>query len=541
MILAAFPGWGARRIMRRAQHDLQLKAAGIASHRIEARMEKAFDAADNDRLRGHKWFASRLAPNDILDREWRTLVERCEQEYRNNPIASSAINGRVDNVVGCGIVFQAKLKPDDDDEVDDAIEATNRQFDEQQRKWAAVVKLSALQRQFERCRGIYGEAFLVMSDDATSPAEIPLVLEVIHPRRVETPPEQVGNRNVRLGIEFDKRGRPVAYYVRKSHPDDSRGDLSFERIPADRVCHSFEALFPGQVRGIPWMAPVLPDLKDLKDWAEAHLIAQQVEACTATYIKTSNPYQQAIGAAVGTTSDNARIEEVYPGMVEYLGANDEVHFTDPNRPGNTFAPYMLWRLRIVAAGLRYPVELLLKLFENNMSGGRLALIDGRMTFQCWQQQSIDDCWSRVGRRFMRECIILGAVDVDPSAFLQDEERYLRHSWQPQGWPWVDPVKEVQADVLATNNGLSTKSESLAGRGKDFTETVAQRRRERLTELEADAAVEKRRKELADELGNPAFGMPAGTAGQPSAGSGASDDGVGDRSVEKENEPAEVAA
>jgi capsid protein len=210
-----------------------------------------------------------------------------------------------------------------------------------------------------------------------------------------------------------------------------------------------------------------------------------------------------------------------------------VHFTDPARPGGTFAPYMEWRLRIVAAGLRYPVELLLKLFTNNFSGGRLALIDGRLTFQTWQQQSIDDCWYRVGRRFMEECVILGLVDVDPSAFMQDPERWLKHAWQPQGWPWVDPVKDIQANVLGVNNLMGTKSEALASVGADFDTTVEQRQRERITELEADAAVERRRMERAEELGNPLFGMDAEQQPQPA---GTSDDGVGTR-----EEPAEVGA
>lgn len=530
-IMAVSPAWGSRRTMQRMKHELQVKAAEMAGKRAVSRMEAAFDAADNDRFRGHRWFTSRLEPNDALDQHWTTIVERCEQEYRTNPIASSAIDGRVDNVVGCGIAFQAKIRSDDDDT--ETTDELNDQFEAEFRPWARVVKLPALQRQFERCRGLYGEAFLVMSDDALSAADVPLVLEVIHPKRIETPPEKAGDPNVRLGIEFDQKGRPVNYFIRRTHPQDSRGDIGFDTIPAERVCHSFEAQFPGQVRAYPWLTPVLPDLKDCKDYGEAHLIANQVAACTATYIKTGNPYQQALGAGVATASDGARIEEVYPGMVERIGLQDEVVFTDPNRPGGTFAPYMEFKLRIVAAGLRYPVELLMKLFTNNFSGGRLSLIDGRMTFQTWQQQSIDECWLRVGRRFMKECVILGLVDVDPSAFVQDEETWLAHSWQPQGWPWVDPVKEVQADVLAVDKTLGTKTESLAGRGRDFDETVQQRRRERIKELEADAAVERRRMELAEELGNPLFGMDAEQQPQPT---GTSDDGVGTR-----EEPAEVSA
>ena len=43
--------------------------------------------------------------------------------------------------------------------------------------------------------------------------------------------------------------------------------------------HVFEKQFPGQTRGIPWLAAALDRIKDLDDWFEAELIAKQVEAC----------------------------------------------------------------------------------------------------------------------------------------------------------------------------------------------------------------------------------------------------------------------
>jgi capsid protein len=38
---------------------------------------------------------------------------------------------------------------------------------------------------------------------------------------------------------------------------------------------------------------------------------------------------------------------------------------------------------------------------------------------------------------------------------------------PVGQPWIDPLKEVQADVLALHNGLISRQEIARRRGKDY--------------------------------------------------------------------------
>jgi capsid protein len=58
-------------------------------------------------------------------------------------------------------------------------------------------------------------------------------------------------------------------------------------------------------------------------------------------------------------------------------------------------------------------------------------------------------------------------------------------WVPQGWQWVDPLKEAEASKLAIEQGLSTLSDETASQGKDWEEVVEQRAREqkKIKELE----------------------------------------------------------
>ncbi len=150
----------------------------------------------------------------------------------------------------------------------------------------------------------------------------------------------------------------------------------------------------------------------------------------------------------------------------------------------------------MAAALRYPYELLAKQFTNNFSGGRLALIDGRITFKCWQHVLIQRQMEPLWARFVDRCVVQGVVNIDPVKYEENRDHFLQHQWIPPGWPWVDPDKEVKADIAAIEAGLTTQTESLASRGRDFDETLQQIERE----LQAKAEMEARMMEFRRSLG-----------------------------------------
>lgn len=487
-ILAVAPGWGAKR--QAARYRLQMQNRFV--RRAEKKL-RAWEAADSDRFRGGKWLASRLSPDSELEEDLQTLWDRSKDLYKNDPFASGAIKGRVDNVVGCGIRLQARVI-EAAGIIDDATaQVINTKLEVAHGKWAKLERLYAKQRLLERCRGIFGEALLIMSDRGTAEKPVPLAIQIIDPQRLETPPEHAGNPSVRMGIEFNpKTGMPVAYYIRNSHPGDTKDlNLTYERVPADRVCHVFEEELPEQHRGVPWLAPAMTDLKDAKDFKEAHLISEQVAACSTVFIKTADPEGTA-----AKNRDAGDLEEMSPGMAHYLRENEDVTFADPARPGNTLGPYIEWILRGVASAIRYPFELLTKKFENNFSGGRLSLIDGRISFRVWQQTSIEDCWERVYERFVKECVIVGVVgEIDPEKYLENPNVFSKHAWIPPGWPWVDPVKDVKSDKDAIDANLSTEATSCSARGEDGDEVKAQRLREKLQDVEVEAKVVERRRKL----------------------------------------------
>src|SRR5690606_32295997 len=102
--------------------------------------------------------------------------------------------------------------------------------------------------------------------------------------------------------------------------------------------------------------------------------AKQIEACFGLIFKggksSASPADIAAGNSAETDSAGSRIEEIYPGMVHYAGADEEVTTVDPQRPGASFAPFIEASLRTVAAALNFPYELLAKnFFRTTYSSG----------------------------------------------------------------------------------------------------------------------------------------------------------------------------
>jgi capsid protein len=65
-------------------------------------------------------------------------------------------------------------------------------------------------------------------------------------------------------IEFDARGRRVAYHVLPHRPTDHFPTATQPvRIPAGDMLHLMRPLGPGQVRGVSWLAPVLLTANEL--------------------------------------------------------------------------------------------------------------------------------------------------------------------------------------------------------------------------------------------------------------------------------------
>jgi lambda family phage portal protein len=284
-----------------------------------------------------------------------------------------------------------------------------------------------------------------------------------------------------MGVEYDAKGRIVAYWIRQTHPNDSKAlNFKYDRLPASRVLHVLEKWFAGKSRGYPWFTRTLNRIKDGKDLGEATIIAAQVEACFAAFVHTSDPVGAAAAAATGTTASNARLQEVRPGGIHYLGHNESVEFGNPTRPGSTFAPFMEWNDRNKAAGMNIPYEMLAKNWGGlSFSGGRLALTDSRLFVDSQQKLLAEKLLAPIWHRIVEESVIVGAVDIPPRLYQRIPWAFRAHEWGSPAWPYaLTPREEIDAAIAEVEANITTKQKVIAKRGGWWREVFAQRAIER---------------------------------------------------------------
>lgn len=452
---------------------------------------RAYEGAETTETRGSSWLGSRLSADSALEEDLVTLRTRSREIYRNDPLGG-AVETRCNLVVSYGFTPQARIKARSGLITEAQARTYNEQLEEVFAQLAPLIDRSGkrslwqILRLAERHHGFDGESFTVMSDIGMADKPIPLTLEVIDPERVETPPGKLANPRVRMGIEYDARGVIVAYWIRKTHPFDNL-DISeqFDRVPADRVLHVYEQWFAGQSRGLPWLTRTLNRVKDTKDFDEATIIAAQVEACFAAFVKTALPPGDAAAAAAAGAGDGRRYEDIRPGSIRYLSHADEMYFSQPSRPGNAFQPFMEWQHRRMAAGMNFPYEMVAKNWGGlSFAAGRLSLADARLFVRSQQKLLCEQWLSKVWNRIVDESVMVGAVDIPARNFARLPWAFHAHSWTPPAWPYaLNPGEEVDATIKKVDNNLMTKAEAVAELGGDWEDVAAMRKLEREMERE----------------------------------------------------------
>lgn len=485
-ILAAFPGWGARRIATRRMFE----AAETTRSRF-ARIE----AAEHNETRGDRWLISRLSPDSQLELDLQTARDRSRDLYQNDAMGG-AVDGKVNHIIGTGHTPQSRIKEREGIVTETEAERYNKQLEQVYEDWSPradrngrsslwmISRLAARHNEFD------GESFTVFSDVGRSDKPIPLALQVIDPERVNTPPNLAGDRLVRLGIRYSEGGEILGYYVQKSHPGDTKNvKLDYDYITADRMLHVFEPWFAEQSRGLPWMVRALNRARDAKDFDEATILKCQVEACYAVFVKPGiggNSILSAQGRSSGTNAAGRRMQDITPGSISYLEHGEEIAFASPQSPGNSFGPFMEWCYRRVAAAINWPYEMLAKNWNGlSFAAGRLVLTDAKKATEVGQQIMKEQWFSRVWQRIVDESVIVGEVDIDPRLYLEFPNVFRRHAWIPPKWDYaINPGEEIDADVTEINENLGTLEDKLGKRGLDLEGVIERRKREKKLLAEA---------------------------------------------------------
>jgi lambda family phage portal protein len=442
------PKWGAQRTawrLRMAMADREMA-------------RRSYDGAARGR-RTDGWRATSASANTELAYAQPILRNRARDLERNNPSMAKAIEELVSAIVNSGIVPTPVSKSKRD--------KTNLAF-----AWKAWAKtcdfdeqlpIAGLQALAVRAMIVSGSVLIVRRwDTRVKPGKIALRIQVLendHLDRMRSGPV-TGGGLIMGGIEFDKDGRRVAYWIYPRHPGEvlypsiATGSV---RVPADDVIHLYRKIRPGQVDGASWLAPSMMRARDLDDYKDAMLLGQKIAACTVAMVKSPGGAAKTTLAQSSNDDQGRRVEQFEPGMIEYLFAGEDVEFHTPNPPQGHDV-FVQTANRDIAAGLNVTYEGMTGDLSNtnysSIRSGRLSLQAFVESIQ-WQTV-IPIKLERLWGWFIGGAVLAGIVNNADA----DVE------WTTPRMPLTDPERDYGALITAIRAGLISLPEALRQLGED---------------------------------------------------------------------------
>lgn len=474
-------------------------ARWIATGTPVARAVRMYGGARNTKTTAYFGGASTSADAE-LNSSLAALRSRSRQMVRDSGYAKRAKAVLVNNTIGTGVGLQAQVlgvRGELNQRVNDDIERAHREWScADACHTGGALHFGDMERMLlgEVCEA--GEVLVRLHFRQFGTSKVPLALEVIEAERIadsiaEPGPLEAGHE-VRMGVEVDRFGRAVAYWLRKKHPGDIRGGASgvdrVERVPAEEILHLKLTTRWPQTRGEPWFHTAVRKLDDVNEYSQHEISAARASAAYFATIKTpedDNPLND------GDDETGAGAMNIEPLTIQELRPGEELDFHTPNRPNAAFDGFMRAMLREIAAGVGVSYESLSRDYsQSNYSSSRLALLDDRDGYRALQQWWVRSFCDPLYRVWLQQAVLARAIPAIPvDAYAADPPRYEAVLWKLRGWSWVDPTKEVNAYKEAVKAGFTTVTDVIAATagGMDIEDVVATRQRE--LQLLAEAEIE----------------------------------------------------
>lgn len=460
------------------------------------------------------FIANSGAAHEDIDENNYTLRQRARTLYMAAPIATSAIKTNRTNVIGIGLIPQSRIDREALGMSQEAAETWQKKTEREFALWASqkqacdatgINNFYSMQQLALMSWLISGDVFaLIKRRDPTTLHPYSLRLHLIEADRVSTPVEAgityptslttgktEGGNTIYDGVEVDKEGMVQAYHIRNTYPfETTTEETRWVRVSAygkrthlPNILHVMDSERPEQYRGVSYLAQVIEPILQIRRYTESELIAAIVESFFTAFVKTDtgadeNPINET-GGDGGEISRDENEYEMGPGQVNFLKKGEDIVFGDPKRPNNGFDNFTKAISEQIGAALEIPSDLLLKSFNGSYSASRAALLEAWKAFKMRRKWFVDDFCAPVYELWLDEAVSRGRIHAP--GFLTNpliRAAYLGCEWIGPSQGQLDPVKEVTAEILAIEEGLTTRQQAtIRQNGGQWDSNVEQLERE----------------------------------------------------------------
>lgn len=479
-------------------------AATISEHFAD--LKSSYDAANSGskyrRQRGGIAWQGSNADSHIRINDLLRMIEGSRDLDRNNPVIAQGF----DRVVDAVHPKLYELEPQTgDSRIDADLKARFVDWAEDPDQCDVTGKRTfcEMARQALRHTFVDGDPSILLL--ASPDADIDGRLETLESHRMRGPSSSLASLSASapLGVELSPYGKPSSYYFTKSDFGFNGGvkiaDLM--RYPArdpdghKQVLHLYNQRRFSANRGVPILAAVFECCGFFDDLEFTQLVKAQVSACFAIIEElppAKNDYlpsdaMAVVGARKQTTESDgsSRIEEgIHPGM-RYQTKGKMTGFS-PNVPNESFFQHIEHILTLIAINMGLPVQALLLEPKANFSAWRGAESKAREGWKAWQKWLIESLYCEVYRWKVRQWVADDPMLNRAMNRQRSKPNVLRHRWRPNGWAYIQPEVEVQANALRLSTGQASPSDVHAesngtGTWADHNKSVMSERAEQILE------------------------------------------------------------
>lgn len=452
--------------MSRFLKALAMISPDAAMKRMRAQeMLRAYDAAQN----GRRTASFRLgvsSANAEIGRALPALRERSSELVRNSPLGSRPLAILKANVVGTDLTVRF-------DTGEDKLDRTAQQlFDD----WAQMCDMEG-ETSFTGLVALAFSAALERGDAIvrmrTMPLKaglpVPLLLHVGEGDLIDETRDvslfSKGSR-ARLGVELGDNDQRLGYWLHRSAPGEptrlGQNETASEFVPRADVCHIYHRLRPGQVRGVPLLTPVLLSARDFADLMDALIVKERMQAAIGLIVESPDASASLPGQiAADSAGDSARqITKLAPGTVNYTRPGEKVTpFVPAGNSSFQSVSQAVLHLIAAGAGVTYD-ELTGDTSLSNYTGLRQGKIAARRLIEEMQwHMLVPQLIRRITDRFIDHAILAGRLPDRPGGY---PRKYVMPAHEP-----IDPLKDMQADILAVRAGRMSPQDFAGSWGRDW--------------------------------------------------------------------------
>lgn len=288
--------------------------------------------------------------------------------------------------------------------------------------------------------------------------------QLVETHRVSTPIKMLGRKEIIDGIQYNKVGRPVAYFV-------EQGD-GHVRIAAASMMHIYDPEHASAGRAYPPHQHAINNLRDEMDLLSFEKLAAKDNSRVSRILQTADPTPDIGDVGLGTPT-NGPMQQTQPevlsrslgGVTAVLAPNEKLVEHTPARPTAAFNGFIEHLRRdSIMGGL--PYEFVAD--PNKLGGSSARLVIAKAGRYISRRQNV------LIQRFLSPYFIFWCGTKIANGSLPSAKNWWRTDWQPPKPVTVDNGRDSANNREDIKMGIRTPQEVFGENGVNFERAMIQK-------------------------------------------------------------------